>query len=153
MKSIFDRLSWRVTEIKEEFQRYKEHFSQLKAELEQAQRAHASLEISNASLQRENEFLRDLATRSIENERYALRFQANITMQSTYGVKPYPNEPGLPENVSTPMEPGEAPQRVQGFELAELARRRFVGEIEQRTKDGRIAPELSEVLMNSYSHL
>lgn len=105
------------------------------AELERAatesERARLSLELSNAHLQSENTFLRDQMVKALENERFALRFQANCASQKEYGVKTYADAPGIPEFDESKL-PQPEPARYQGIELKKQAMNNFLAEARQR---------------------
>lgn len=100
-----------------------------------SERARLSLELSNAHLQTENAFLRDQMVKAIDNERFALRFQANCASQKEYGVKTYADVPGMPEFDESKL-PQPEPARYQGLELKNKAKQDFLAEARQRERDG-----------------
>lgn len=108
--------------------------------LDRERQARAALEVMNASLQRENEFLRQEFGKAVEAERRALHMVANIGMQSKYGITPYPDDPGLQENGE--LKPSEQIQtrQMQGVDMVAAARRTFVDDYKARAARGEKLP-------------
>lgn len=121
--------------------------------LEDERRARSALEITSASLIRENEFLREEARQARKGERDALRLLANLGMQRLFGVKPYPDAKGLPEfEGQEPVEqPG--PARVQGVDLVRQAKEKFMAELSAREAKGEVLPVDREVLTQALGAL
>lgn len=117
-----------------------------KVRLQTEERSRANLEISNASLQRENEFAKEQMVRALENERYAVRLLANIQTQSLYGVKPYPDAPGLPDNMTADQPTQEQPVRMQGMDMVNRSRQEFMADARGRLARGESLPVPIEVL-------
>ncbi len=120
--------------------------------LEEEQRSRSALEISNASLQRENELLRSQVATATENERFAMRMMVNFWSQGTYGVKPYPAVPGLPDNTAgEPVAPPE-PVRMQGLDMVNRSNQEFLAEARRRQAKGEHLPvpldQLEAMLFN-----
>jgi len=111
----------------------------------ESERARLSLELSNAHLQNENTFLRDQMVKALENERFALRFQANCASQKEYGVKTYADTPGIPEFDESKL-PQPEPARVQGLDLKKQAMNSFLAEARQRHRDKQMGDEELEAL-------
>lgn len=105
----------------------------MQRQLEDERRSRLQLEASNASLQRENEFLRDRFDRAIENERETLKMLANIGTQSRYGITPYPESKGLPEQGVTEQ---PTPARVQGMDIVRERTTQFLNDYEKRFPNG-----------------
>jgi hypothetical protein len=113
--------------------------------LEDERRARASLEVSSASLIRENHFLRQESQEARRGEREALRLLCNLGIQRLFGVKPYPDAKGLPEFEQEKSEqPG--PSRVQGIDMVRTAREQFMSELRKRKESGEILPVDESVL-------
>lgn len=108
-------------------------------------RARLSLELSNAHLQTENTFLREQMVKALDNERFALRFQANCASQKEYGVKTYADTPGMPEFDDAKL-PQPGPARYQGIDLKKGAMNQFLAEARQRHNDKRMTDEELEAL-------
>lgn len=53
------------------------------------------------SLQADNAWIRAQMQSAIDYEREARKMMTNVAYQSTYGMKPYPESPGLPERLTT----------------------------------------------------
>ncbi len=117
-----------------------------KKALEDERRARAALEITSASLLRENEFLREEARQARKGERDALRLICNLGLQKLFGFKPFPAEVGLPEyDTQKPEEqPGSA--RVHGIDMVNKARETFMDELAKREARGEHIPVDREVL-------
>lgn len=114
--------------------------------LEDERRARSALEISSASLVRENEFLRVEAREARRGEREALRLIVNLGMQRLFGVKPYPAQLGLPEFEGQRPEEQPGPARVQGVDLVRQARETFMKELDSRIAKGESLPVDRSVL-------
>lgn len=118
---------------------YSARIAELQRVAAESERARLALELSNAHLQTENTFLRDQMVKALENERFALRFQANCASQKEYGVKTYADTPGIPEfDEAKATQPG--PARVQGIDLVNKAKQDFIAEARQRSANGEHMP-------------
>ena len=94
----------------------------------------------NASLQRENEFLRQEFGKAVEAERRALHMVANIGMQSKYGITPYPDDPGLLERGEVKPSEQVETRPMQGVDMVAAARQRFVDDYKKRAASGESLP-------------
>ncbi len=108
--------------------------------LERERQARAALEIANASLQRENEYLRQQFETAISAERSALRLLANVGMQSKFGITPYPEAPGLPENGENKVSEQMESPRIQGIDMVKSARANFIKDYKERHGKGESLP-------------
>ncbi|MDP9114726.1 MAG: hypothetical protein M3O20_13740 [Acidobacteriota bacterium] len=118
---------------------YSARIAELQRAATESERARLALELGNAHLQTENTFLRDQMVKALENERFALRFQANCASQKEYGVKTYADTPGMPEFDETKaLQPG--PARSQGIDLVNRAKQDFLAEARQRAANGEYLP-------------
>lgn len=115
-----------------------DRLKQVEQALEEERRARAALEITNASLQRENEFLRTQFQAALENERNTLKMLANISMQSRYGMTPFPEAKGLPEDgAPQPIEQPSA--KVQGVDIVRDRVSSFVSDYRKKFDKGEVA--------------
>lgn len=108
--------------------------------LDQARQARAALEIANASLQRENEYLRQQFETAIAAERRALHMVANVGMQSKFGITPYPDAPGLPEEGANKPSEQMQPATMQGIDIVKNHRANAVKEYRERANRGEQLP-------------
>ncbi len=120
-----------------------------KAALEDERRARGALEVSSASLLRENEFLREESRQARRGEREALRLICNLGMQRLFGIKPFAEVMGLPEFDHAKAEEQPGPARMQGVDMVRNAREEFMRELDNRIAKGETLPVDREVLVQA----
>jgi len=122
----------------------KQRIFELEKALEDEKWARSSLETTNASLQRENEFLRQHFNTAIENERNTLKMLANVSMQGRYGMTPFPEAKGLPEDgkVEAVQQPAHT---SQGIDIVRERSAHFMNDYKQRFSKGEVGIEPSVI--------
>ncbi len=145
-------MKWPGLSSREELAKVREALQISRAQYAEEQRSRSALEISNASLQRENELLRGEMTKALDNERYALRTMVNFNTQANYGVKAYPGNPGLPDNIAGEPAAPQEPARLQGLDMVNRSNHEFLEQARDRVKRGEHLPipieQLETMLFN-----
>lgn len=81
-------------------------YRRMAAEVERLNAEKLRMQDQVALMQQDNTWFRSLAEKCIEQEREARKIMANAWMQTQYGMKPYPEAPGIPETMTERSDPG-----------------------------------------------
>lgn len=136
-------------ELRELADQHREQIASLAQENEIQRRRAEVLESQNVMLLQHADWLRTQMADALQNERFAMRVQANIHQMATAGIKPHADAPGPPDpNFEIdPDQPTHVQRFRQGADIVRQNRQNFAAELKTKVENHEISQDMADAFL------